>query len=337
MNVFIKKLFKKAAAPLCIILAAVLCFFCVGCSGASGDDSRTLMTAGGYEVPYDVVRYVVMNLKKDGITEEGELRERTLAAIRDIYAVFALASDYGMEFDDEFIASLASQAKDSDVEEMGGKKAFKESLKENCMTDSVYMLMAKKDVLRDEIMRSMISMGDIETDEEKLREIIESDEFIRVKQILVTSGSTATTEDGVYIVNGETHTEEEAKELAAEAQKKAAGGEDFDALVAEYGQSFYMFGNTDGYYICRGMWDSVNENAAFALNVGEVSEVIESDVGYSVFKRYEKSGDYIDSHFDEICTNWYNACYVNALEKKTAFTDIETGEEFDGMSLADMK
>ena len=98
-----------------------------------------------------------------------------------------------------------------------------------------------------------------------------------------------------------------------------------------------MFGNTDGYYICRGMWDSVNENAAFALNVGEVSEVIESDVGYSVFKRYEKSGDYIDSHFDEICTNWYNACYVNALEKKTAFTDIETGEEFDGMSLADMK
>ena len=85
------------------------------------------------------------------------------------------------------------------------------------------------------------------------------------------------------------------------------------------------------------MWDSINENAAFALNVGEVSGVIESDVGYSVFKRYEKSGDYIDSHFDEICTNWYNACYVTALEEKAAFTDIETGEEFDGMSLADME
>lgn len=337
MTVFFKKLLRKAAAPLCIIMAAVLCLSCVGCSGSSGDDSRTLMTAGGYEVSYDVVRYVVMNLKKDGITEEGELRERTLAAIRDIYAVFALASDYGMEFDDEYISNLASQAKDSDVEEIGGKKAFKELLKENYMTDSVYILMAKKDALRDEIMRSMISVGDIETDEEKLREIIESDEFIRVKQILITSESAATTDDGVYILNGKTHTEEEAKALAAEAQEKAVAGEDFDALVAEYGQSFYMFGNTDGYYICRGMWDSVNENAAFALNVGEVSGVIESDVGYSVFKRYEKSGDYIDSHFDEICTNWYNACYVTALEEKAAFTDIETGEEFDGMSLADME
>lgn len=337
MTVFFKKLLRKAAAPLCIILAAVLCLSCVGCSGSSGDDSRILMTAGGYEVSYDVVRYVVMNLKKDGITEEGELRERTLAAIRDIYAVFALASDYGMEFDDEYISNLASQAKDSDVVEIGGKKAFKELLKENYMTDSVYILMAKKDALRDEIMRSMISVGDIETDEEKLREIIESDEFIRVKQILITSESAATTDDGVYILNGKTHTEEEAKALAAEAQEKAAAGEDFDALVSQYGQSFYMFGNTDGYYICRGMWDSVNENAAFALNVGEVSGVIESDVGYSVFKRYEKSGDYIDSHFDEICTNWYNACYVTALEEKAAFTDIETGEEFDGMSLADME
>lgn len=337
MTVFFKKLLRKAAAPLCIILAAVLCISCVGCSGSSGDDSRILMTAGGYEVSYDVVRYVVMNLKKDGITEEGELRERTLAAIRDIYAVFSLGSDYGMEFDDEYIASLASQSADSAVKELGGKKAFKKSLKENYMTDSVYILMAKKDALRDEIMRSMISVGDIETDEEKLRGIIESDEFIRVKQILITSESAATTDDGVYILNGKTHTEEEAKALAAEAQEKAAAGEDFDALVAEYGQSFYMFGNTDGYYICRGMWDSINENAAFALNVGEVSGVIESDVGYSVFKRYEKSGDYIDSHFDEICTNWYNACYVTALEEKAAFTDIETGEEFDGMSLADME
>ena len=129
MTVFFKKLLRKAAAPLCIIMAAVLCISCVGCSGSSGDDSRILMTAGGYEVSYDVVRYVVMNLKKDGITEEGELRERTLAAIRDIYAVFALASDYGMEFDDEYISNLASQAKATDKESSEGEAAGAEENK----------------------------------------------------------------------------------------------------------------------------------------------------------------------------------------------------------------
>ena len=183
----------------------------------------------------------------------------------------------------------------------------------------------------------MIAVGDISKDEDKLRAIIESDEFICIKQILITDKETSSLADGTYIVNGTTHTYDEAKALAETAHGRAAAGEDFDSLVAEYGQSLYMFGNTDGYYLCRGMWDEVNEEAAFALDMGEVSNVVQSDIGFSIFKRCEKREAFIDAHFEEICDNWYSACYMNALQKRIAFSEAVTNETFDSISAADMK
>ena len=47
-------------------------------------------------------------------------------------------------------------------------------------------------------------------------------------------------------------------------------------LVKKYGESLYMINNTDGYYVCRGMWEKENEDAVFALDEGEISEVIKS-------------------------------------------------------------
>ena len=88
------------------------------------------------------------------------------------------------------------------------------------------------------------------------------DNYVRAKHILVDDEATA------------------EKVLA-----KIAAGEDFDALVKEYGKDPGMEGNAEGYTFSYGEMVKSFEEAAFALEIGEISTPVESDFGYHIIKR----------------------------------------------------
>lgn len=84
-----------------------------------------------------------------------------------------------------------------------------------------------------------------------------------------------------------TRTREEARARAAEVAERVQGGESWDALHAEYSDERGGPGGGDLGTFGRGRMVPAFERAAFGLEVGEISDPVESPFGFHVIQRTE--------------------------------------------------
>ena len=316
-----------------LFFAVVLTLSAAGCQdrlASTKEESATVLTIDGIEVPYEQLRYVVRNYMAvlgDGSfwTEEkaAELSEEVFRECFDIlkeqYAVVALAKEYGISKEDAGIKDRVDAYMETVIADFGSEEAYLDALKAGNMTDAVYRFFLTVTVLEEELFYAMQSAGAIETDSAVLTAIVKGDEFVRVKHILISNDA------------GDVASENRQK--AEEAHRRALAGEDFDALVTEFGEDLYMFENTDGYYLCRGLWYHAFEDAAFALEVGEISDLIETPAGYSILLRCEKEDTYIDSHLATLFEDYKESRLALAIEEKVANITVETTKNFEKYTL----
>ncbi len=116
--------------------------------------------------------------------------------------------------------------------------------------------------------------------------------YARVKHILIMNQPQA---DESGVVPQIENYAEDAKKKAEEVLAKAVAGEDFDALVKEYGEDPGMEATPDGYIIhssgamIDGSGSMVPEftEGTFAVETGEVNpKLVESTYGWHIIKRY---------------------------------------------------
>ena len=114
-------------------------------------------------------------------------------------------------------------------------------------------------------------------------------------------------------------TEEQKEETRAKAQEvldKAKAGEDFDALIEEYNTDPGMETYTTGYYFGEGQMVEPFEEAAYSLENGQFSELVESDFGYHIIKRLPLDDADISSSekFIELAYNDIDAFFADLIE-----------------------
>ncbi len=310
--------YTKAAAGL-----LTLALLCTGCGdsqkslASTKEELTPVMTISGYDVPYELYRYVALNYKsqyelglddaaaanlwlgESGQTLLTELNQNTEETISRLYATLSLAASYNLTPDSALINETVATRMDEIYEGYENDfDVYKADLAPHFMNDSVYRFLTQDQVLTEELFYAMLNQGDILSEETALSDMIHSDTFIRVKQILIAAD------------NGNTSEENKAK--ADSILRDLQGGADFEVLLKEYSEDLYMFNNDDGYYICAGNRYAAFEEAAFSLDVGEYSSVVETEAGYSILMRYEKEETYLTSHFDDLCQEYFDAAY-NAL------------------------
>lgn len=136
--------------------------------------------------------------------------------------------------------------------------------------------------------------------EDKILAEIENS-YARVKHILIQNQPTEQNEDGT-VPETEGYAEE-AKKKAEEVLAKALSGEDFDALMKEYGEDPGMESTPDGYvidksgYLLDGSSAMVAEftKGTFAVKSNEVNpELVESTYGWHIIKRCDLTPTHAD-------------------------------------------
>ncbi|MBR4961088.1 MAG: peptidylprolyl isomerase [Clostridia bacterium] len=334
----------KHSAALAAGLVSLSLLF-TGCSpdlSSTKEELTPVMVIGGYEVPYELYRYVAMNHRSDyenGLDEaeaaalwlgdEGKalleaLEADTVDTLKNLYVTISLAAEYNLTPDSTIINETVSTRMDEIYESYDNDMdAYLDTLEPYYMNDSVYRFLTQDTVLTEELFYAMLNAGDILSNEDALRAKIQSDEFIRIKQILIGSD------------NGKTP--EENRALAEKIHAELKKGADFDALIDQYGEDLYMFNNDDGYYIIRGNRYEAFEEAAFSLQIGEFSDVVETPAGFSILKRYEKDSSYLDAHFDALCQEYFDSAYNALLQEHLTTITAEALPELDKYTIFTME
>lgn len=143
-----------------------------------------------------------------------------------------------------------------------------------------------------------------------------NENYVMAKHILIATKNLVTGEDYTAAQKGD------ARSKAETILLRTREGIDFDMLIKEFNEDPGMEQSPEGYVFTYGEMVEPFEKAAFNLNVGEVSGIVESAFGYHIIKR-EKLPEY---------TAGYEALVRATLKEKAVNQKIESVETVNLMS-----
>ncbi len=229
-------------------------------------------------------------------------KEDAKKEVLKVAAACVKAEETGLALTEEQKAQANSAVK---AETADMKKQLDELKKETGADDQQLVVIMEKTLLAStyaqklsELENSVLTVSD----DEATKMIPEK--FARVKHILILNAPAnepVLDENGAEVPQPEPTEEElaaykeEAKKKADEVLAKAIAGENFEALIKEYGEDPGMESTPDGYVIDEtgasvdGQGAMVEEftKGSFAVEVGKVNpELVESSYGWHIIKRY---------------------------------------------------
>ena len=264
----------------------------------------------------------------DGKTPADEARQIAIDAITLIWIKCQKAGEFGLELSEEEKAQVSEQI-GQQITQMGGNSVFQSELKAIGSTQEAYASLMEKMLLASKVDEKLMASPEYTVTEDEAKENIKNT-YIKAKHILI---NTMNVETGVPYTDAEL---KEADAKVKDIQAKLKDGADFDALMNEFSEDPGLATEPDGYIFGKGQMVPEFEEAAYALEVGEVSEPVKSTYGYHIIKR--EALDIPDSEIDEFLStemqliqyskfeklygDWKNEAKIKINEKKLAKMDV---------------
>jgi len=286
-----------------IFAAVVICWLLFGYLGISLDFTKTFATVNGSKVTQKEVNdyiEVLKNQNPDSVPPKDDPQFKVLQGnILDSIIVLKLLEEYGKqnsiiitknEINDEYQKLVANYQSEAEFKsELKAKnvsqKFLEEQITSQLLQDKAFNKVTENASVNDEEIKKYYDDND-ET-------LFKVPEQIKVSHILVKFNVPEGQELNDNIKN-------EAKARINDIEKQLEGGADFAELAKKYSEDVSSASNDgDLGFISRGTTVAEFEEAAFALQVGKVSPVVETYYGYHLIKVTGKKDSYIKS-FDEV-------------------------------------
>jgi len=327
---------KKVLCAVMVLMMAMTCM--TGCLVKEGLDGDTVVaTVNGVEVTADFYGFYLTQMKKqieaemnsnnvedfwDTAELEGKklietAREKALDEVVNNIVIEQKAAENKIKITKDEENSINQQIT-SMVAQLGSRDKYNEWLAEQGLTDEVYRRFMKANYLSQKLMDSNVGGA---TDEELLEYYNKN--IARVKHILVMNVD----ENNAPLSDEENA---EKRKQAEELLKRAKDGEDFDALVAEYSEDPGSKSQPDGYYLgegfilgSQGSMVPEFESASLALEVGGVSDIVETSYGYHIIKRYENEQSMFEQNKDQLVSYTKSDKFMEMLEEWKASAKVD--------------
>ena len=325
-------------AALCLLACSLLACGRARPIKSSKEDLTPVGTIAGHEVYYEELRYLTLKYREAMAatygetiwdTEAGreqyraELEKAVFDNITSNYAVLALCDEVQIKHTEKAIEDAVQKQVQATVDELGGMGEYKTQMAAEFLTDHLFRFILAVSICEGELLYVYTDdLGLIEEDESVIYDKIMSDEFARTLHIYIENNP------------GEDPAANRAK--AEDILKQYREGTGFNTLIGRHSEDFYMT-TTDGYYFTRGEMVQEYEDAAFALAVDEVSEVVETSSGYYIIQRLAPDTAYVMSHLTELIQQYQYAMLYNMIDEKQAELSLTLNDYGKTLDLTTLK
>lgn len=307
---------RIVSAILILITALTLLTSCSQGRPIKGSDEELAVvgTIAGHEVLYEELLCVtrlyrsqleskygkgIWDSPESAAAHREELETLVGRNITANYAVLSLCDEVAISTDNEKIQQAVKDYVDELVEELGGRSAYKAALAEEGLTDHFLRFSLAVDYCQNELYYVYTQdLELIETSEDRIYDIIMSGEFVRTLH--------------VYIGNDEGDDVDANRRAAEEVKAKLDAGEDIKKLIGSSVNEDFNLTTTNGYYFTRGEMVPDYEEAAFGLEIGGISDVVETGGGFYVIQRLALDEKYVLSNLADLVTQ-YQYAKLNAF------------------------
>lgn len=245
------------------------------------------------------------------------LKEDALETMILYQVVENKAAELGVTLDEEIYTQL-DQDLASYIEELGGEEEYQAYLDSYCTTAETLYWMNEVYYLNQGILEKLTEDGTLAVTQEDIDktvlEIVEQNEYYAAKHILIATRRV--TEDGSGYEEYSDEEKQAAYEKALNLRENLLEANDSEELFDELMNEFSEDGrdpDTGELYAAAG-YNLVSpgymveefENAAMALEIGQVSDVVTSDFGYHIIMRIPLDTTEIEGYVEENLTESYH-------------------------------